>query len=104
MSLRWVTLGTKPFLDLKPTTHDAGDLYWAVNQVEIRLRPLETTDLPAFDVQLGTIRPNFDGFVIATRGRNEMSRQSQTGWQLEPGANEPRSARSARSADRVGKQ
>jgi hypothetical protein len=89
-SLRWQdSQDDVGFLDLKPTTSSERDLYWPLNQVEIRLginvskeKSIELT------VYLKTITPNFDRFKVSMNGSPEIShRSSRMIWPLSPGVN-----------------
>jgi hypothetical protein len=89
-SLRWKdSQDDIRFLDLKPTTSSERDLYWPLNQVEIRLginvskeKSIELT------VYLKTITPNFDRFEISMNGSPEIShRSSRLIWSFRSGVN-----------------
>ena len=77
-SLRWQDSPDDiGFLDLKPITSLERDLYWSLNQVEIRLEVNvsneKSIELTAY---LKTITPNFDRFEFGMNGLPEIHHRS----------------------------
>jgi hypothetical protein len=89
-SLRWQDSREHVgFLDLKPKTSSERDMYWSLNQVEIRLE-IDVNKERSIElaVYLKTITPNFDRFEVSMDGLPAISqRSSRLIWPLRAGTN-----------------
>ena len=86
------------WFDLRPVARDRSDLYWPLNDVDIRLA-LDTSREAATDlfIYLRTITPNFDRFEINENNTAFFHNSSLLRWKLRPGKN-TLAARSVNSA------
>ena len=89
-SLRWQdNQNDVGFLDLKPITSYERELYWSLNQVEIRL-DVNTSNETFVELiaHMKTITPNFAGFEVSINDSPGVSHySSHLIWPLRPGAN-----------------
>lgn len=72
-----------PRYRLATLTHRLQDIYWTVNVTRVHLAPRTARSLT---VQLDTMTPNFDTFLLEVGGRQRRSRARFT-WRLRRGAN-----------------
>jgi hypothetical protein len=88
-TLRWKGEGQKRFIDLKPSTSDESELYWPLNQVEVRVSDIENKgDFTKLNLIFKTITPNFERFEIEIDKTGQFSQESSWfEWCLTSGVN-----------------
>jgi len=86
-SLCWWS-GQGAWFDLRPVARDRSDLYWPLNDVDIRLALDTSREAPTdLFVYLRTITPNFDRFEIKENNTAFVHNSSLLRWQLRSGKN-----------------